>query len=156
MARKTIDEIRKIVEALIRKVNSRCPFKIAEHLNILVFHLPLDEVEGLWLHEKRIKAIILNKGMSLYRQRLVCSHELGHAIMHYDINEAFMRAYTHLSTDRYEIEANFFAFELEFNNLDEDITWDGLINRYGLNKEEITLMYKFLEGQRKLGDYDYW
>lgn len=148
MARKTNDEIRKIVDSLVRKVGTRCPFKIAEYLGIIIICQPMADLDGMWLQEKRIKAIILNKFLSSDRQRLVCAHELGHAIMHADINSSFMRTYTRLSTNRYEVEANFFSFELEFSGFDEDDTIDNIVERYGLNKYEIKLMNTYLEGQR--------
>lgn len=156
MARKTIDEIRNIVQTVVKQVGSRCPFKIAKYLDIVVCSTYLADADGYWMEEQRVKGVLLNNELSYDRQSLVLAHEIGHAVMHYDINTSFMRAYTHFSTDSFEVEANLFAFELIFDESCEGESVDALINQYGLNKDEIQLMYERIEGQRKLGDYESW
>ena len=45
-------------------------------------------------------------------QRVVCAHELGHAMLHPRANTPFMRKNTLFSVDRMEKQANTFAAEL--------------------------------------------
>lgn len=45
-------------------------------------------------------------------QRFVCSHELGHAVLHPRSNTPFLRNKTLFSIDKNEVEANTFAVEL--------------------------------------------
>ena len=139
MVRRSINEIREVIEKLIKEVGSRCPFEIAKHLGIIVIHQPTGDLDGMWIYRNRIKAILLNDNLSYNRQCLVCAHELGHAIMHHDINSSFIRAYTHLSTDGYEVEANLFAIELLFNS-GEMSSFDELVNDYELDGKIVQLM----------------
>ena len=155
--RKTIDEIREIVNKLVKKAGTRDAFKLAKYLDIKILFLPLGDVkDGFWVQDGREMRIVINEDLSLDRQRLVCAHELGHAIMHREVGGALMQSYTRLSVARYEIEANFFAFDLEFRNLDESERIDDVLERYALKREEIKLMYEYLEGQRKMDDYHTW
>jgi len=149
MRHKSVDEIREIVDKIVRKVKSRNPFEIAEYLGILIIKQPMDDVDGMWLHEKRVKAILLNENLGVGRQRLVCAHELGHAMMHPDRNVSSIRAYTSLITSHYEVEANYFAFELEFNRLDEDATVNGIIIDYEMNDNEVSLLENYFTECRK-------
>jgi len=155
--RKTIDEIRKIVDDLIRKADTWDAFKVAKYLGIKVLFLPLENgKDGFWIQDGREKRIVINGNLPLDRQRLVCAHEIAHEVMHHEIGGALMRAYTRLSVAQHEIEANFFAFDLEFRNLDTDVRIEEVLEKYALKKEEIQLMYDYLEGQRKLDDYHTW
>jgi len=158
MRYKSVDEIRKIVDAVVKKVGSRDPFKIARDSGILIIKQPMDDAHGMWIHEKRIKAILINENLSPARQRLVCAHELGHAMMHPDENVASIRAYTSLITSHLEVEANYFAYELEFKRLDEDATVEGVIGDYEMNEDEVALLERyFREGQESVeDDYDYY
>lgn len=45
-------------------------------------------------------------------QRFVCAHELGHVVLHPNVNTPFMKAHTLFSIDKFEKEANTFAVEL--------------------------------------------
>ncbi|MCL2559264.1 MAG: ImmA/IrrE family metallo-endopeptidase [Turicibacter sp.] len=159
MRHKPVIEIKKTVDALVKKVGSRDPFVIAKHLGILVIKQPLQDAHGMWLYEKRIKAILLNEALSEGRQRLVCAHELGHAILHPNRNVSSLRAYTSLITSHYEVEANYFAFELELKRLDEDATVDGLIMDYDMNTNEVRLLENYFaeirQSTRDDDDYDW-
>ena len=143
MRHKSVDEIREIVDEIVKKVKSRNPFEIAEYLGILIIKKPMEDVDGMWLHQKRTKVILLNDSLNAGRQRLVCAHELGHAIMHPDRNVSSIRAYTSLITSHYEVEANYFAFELELKRLDEDATVDGVIIDYEMNDTEMKLLENY-------------
>ncbi|MFR8871479.1 ImmA/IrrE family metallo-endopeptidase [Paraclostridium sordellii] len=56
--------------------------------------------------------IYLNSNLDEHEIKCVISHELGHAILHKDLNVCFLKHYTFSVTDRYENEANKFTSEL--------------------------------------------
>ncbi|WP_244961036.1 ImmA/IrrE family metallo-endopeptidase [Bacillus paramycoides] len=49
-------------------------------------------------------------------KKFVCAHELGHAILHPDANTPFMRENTLFSTEKIEVQANYFATKLLLKN----------------------------------------
>jgi Zn-dependent peptidase ImmA (M78 family) len=89
------------------------PYKLASFLNINVVHWNLhEEINGFYKYDKRNKYIFVNSNLRDEMQRFVCSHELGHAVLHPRANTPFLRQSTLYSIDKIEIEANTFAVEL--------------------------------------------
>ena len=80
------------VDMLCRKCDTRDPFTIAAKLGIRVLHEPLGSIRGYYSRTHRIKFIHINQDLSKERQRQVCAHELGHAILHPKSNTPFLRA----------------------------------------------------------------
>lgn len=105
-----MDFIQSKVDDLCKKYGTRNPFKLAEFLKINVIHWDLHyEINGFYQYEKRNQIIFLNNNLSHYYQRVVCAHELGHAVLHKCSSVPFMRANTLFSIDKIEVEANKFA-----------------------------------------------
>jgi Zn-dependent peptidase ImmA (M78 family) len=104
--------IKKIVSTLIKKHGTNDPYEIASQKNILVLPEPLGETLGYFNTYKRIKIIHINAGLDETIQKFVCSHELGHGILHPKENTPFLKKNTFFSTDKIEREANTFAVEL--------------------------------------------
>ncbi|WP_400194668.1 ImmA/IrrE family metallo-endopeptidase [Lysinibacillus telephonicus] len=105
--------IKEKVEGLYKKYNTRNPFTIAKKMNIQVFFWDLPtEIRGFYQYEKRNRFIFINNNLSYEDQLTVCAHELGHAILHTQINTSYMRTNTFLSVNKIEREANRFAAEL--------------------------------------------
>lgn len=105
--------IRERTQQLREKYNTSCPYELAEHLNIYVLHHDLHhEINGYYKYDRRNQYIVINDNLSLDMQRVVCAHELGHAVLHKHLNTPFMRQNTLLSVDKVEREANRFAAEL--------------------------------------------
>ena len=74
--------IRLRVLNLIAKYRTRNPFKLTKSLGIIVKFADLGEVRGLFKKILRNKYIFINSNLSEFDQRIVCCHELGHAILH--------------------------------------------------------------------------
>lgn len=117
--------IKQRVKKLYKKYNTRNPFTLAKKLNIQVIYWDLpSEIRGFYQYEKRNRFIFINSNLSIEEQLVVCAHELGHALLHTQINTSYMRANTFLSINKVEREANRFAAELlipdesfiEYNN----------------------------------------
>lgn len=102
--------IKKKVEYLYEKYNTRNPFTLAKYLNIEIFYWDLPpDIKGFYQYEKRNRFIFINSNLSIEEQLIVCAHELGHAILHTKLNTPFMRANTLFSIDKFELQANTFA-----------------------------------------------
>lgn len=103
---------KKTADKLIKKYDSNDPFYIADHKGIVVLHEPLGNIYGYYNYYKRIKIIHINEKLNKKMQRFTCAHELGHALLHHDINTTFLKSETFFSTNKIEREANTFAVEL--------------------------------------------
>lgn len=104
---------------LIKKYGTNNPFKLAKKLNIEIIFDDLGEVRGLFKRILKRKFIFINSELSEFDQMLVCSHELGHAVLHASSNYQFMIDNTKiLRLSKLENEANLFASYLLFPNND--------------------------------------
>jgi len=100
------------VHDLVKKHGTNDPYKLARALKIFVLFHRLGKTYGYYHSYKRIKMIIINCDLDEWMKRYVCAHELGHAILHPDINTAFLKRNTFFSIGRFEREANEFAINL--------------------------------------------
>ncbi len=93
--------IKTIVDGLVNKHGTSCPFEIAEILNIHIIEWNLhEEIRGYYKYHKRNKYIVINSNLNEVWKRIVCAHELFHAILHPRVNTPFMRKYTLLSVEK--------------------------------------------------------
>lgn len=111
-------DIKEIVKNLIINHETNDPFIICEALNIKVMHRDLKNARGMFINGYRKPLIIINSLIDFVHQRQICAHELGHCILHKNINTLFCDNYTFVSTDRIETEADVFAAELLINDTD--------------------------------------
>lgn len=101
------------VDKLIKKYNTYNPFEMATSLNIHIVEWDLHEdINGFYQYEKRNKIIYINSKLNDELKKIVCAHELGHAILHTKISTPFMKSNTLFSVNKIEREANRFAAEL--------------------------------------------
>ena len=101
---------------LIRRFNTRDPFEIADALGITVM-IRSDFVrqKGAFAVVGNNSFIFLNDNLSEYMQRLVCAHELGHALLHRHLGTApggMMEFEIFDIKDDTEYDANVFAANL--------------------------------------------
>lgn len=111
--------VKNAADHLIKTHGTNCPFSIAKDKGISILYSDLGSVYGYYFVYKRIPIININEALEESMQRVVCAHELGHAILHPKVNTSFMKRTTFFSLDKYEKEANKFAAELLIS--DEDI-----------------------------------
>ncbi|MDQ0254890.1 Zn-dependent peptidase ImmA (M78 family) [Evansella vedderi] len=127
--------IKKKIYLLTRKFNTNCPFKIADEMGIQVLHEPLGDTLGYYSKHFRIKFIHINEAVNDKKKQFICAHELGHAVLHPDVNTPFLKKHTLFSTDRIEVEANTFAVKLLFHNgIEESVTINEAVEEYGVPK----------------------
>jgi Zn-dependent peptidase ImmA (M78 family) len=103
---------KQLANKLVKKFKTNNPFYIAKNLGIHVLFESLGSIYGYYNYYKRIKIIHINEQLDESLQRFTCAHELGHALLHHDINTTFLKSKTFFSTDKIEREANTFAVEL--------------------------------------------
>lgn len=133
-------DIKGKVNLLIHKFNTNCPYKIAKQMGIQVLYEPLGNTLGYYSKHFRIKVIHLNESAESKKQLYVCAHELGHAILHPNSNTPFLKKHTFLSTEKIEVEANTFAIELLFKDIEKEyITLNEAVEEYGIPKQLVLL-----------------
>jgi Zn-dependent peptidase ImmA (M78 family) len=123
--------IKKIVQKLIHKFNTNDPFQLADLLGVITILKPLGKTKGWYKLIKKRKVIFINSMLDDFERRVVCAHELGHAIMHPTTNCKYLQNYTLLSVEKIEIEANRFCVFLLLPD-------DALAEYHGLTYEEIS------------------
>jgi len=105
--------IKELAINLSKKYKTNDPFVLAEYLGIHMCPWDFQEdTRGLYFYEKRQKFIYLNKSHNSNEQRVTCGHEVGHSILHKDINFVFMKTHTLFNMNKYEKAANIFCVEL--------------------------------------------
>ena len=105
--------LKNIVKELAEKYSTNSPYEIAACMSINVITWGLhEEIRGYYKYDRRNRYIVINGNLPQEMQRVVCAHELGHAILHTRYNTPFMRQNTFLSVSKIEIQANIFAAEL--------------------------------------------
>ena len=105
-------DIHIITQNIARKHHTHSPFEIARNRHIKILYAPLGNVMGFHSYSLRLHVIHLNQELDEPMLQFVCAHELGHTILHPDINTAFMTHRTFFSASKLECEANTFAVEL--------------------------------------------
>ena len=139
-------KIRRLTHGLKKKYHTSDPFELIDYLVIERFEGPLGNLLGCYMMIKRSKCIFINSDIELECvHKIVCAHELGHAIQHPKINCNFIGDRTLYSKSKIEIEANTFAAELL---LPDDIereypgmTVDQIAAQLGVVPELIKLKY---------------
>lgn len=103
---------REVAIEIAARYNTNNPFDIARERNIGILYEPMKTTLGFYVRYRRFQHIILNDDLSEGMQRFVCAHELGHSILHADLNVPKLTRYTMFSRDKFERQANTFAVEL--------------------------------------------
>ncbi|MCI1591923.1 ImmA/IrrE family metallo-endopeptidase [Heyndrickxia oleronia] len=129
---------------LIDKYGTNCPFKIAKMMGIIITYENLGNTLGYFSKNFRVPIIHINEKASEYGKKFICGHELGHVILHPEVNTPFLKKSTFYSADKKEKEANIFAIELLFPDsmLEvENITIYEALEQYKIPKNLTKLNY---------------
>lgn len=130
---------------LIKKYKTRNPFKLAKLLDIEIIFENLGDTKGFFKKILRKKFIFINSELSIFEQKVICAHELGHALFHSSSDFQFMLDNTSLiKKTKVEDEANLFVSWLLFDDIIEDeynLKGKDSINNYVLDNI-INLKYK--------------
>lgn len=127
--------IDKKIDSIVKKYETRDPFKIAKQRNIIILREPLGEVLGFYNCIRRIQFIHLNDGLEEKDENYVCSHELGHSILHPYENTPQLSSISITSELKIEKEADYFATNLiidgSHNELYQPTKYE-MLDYYGL------------------------
>lgn len=138
--------IKRLVDSLVRKYNTRNPFEIISNLNAIVVFYPLHGVKGFYQYFQRNNIIYIDETLSDQEKLFVCAHELGHMILHRKANAIFMDSRTRLNTTKYEIEADRFAIDLLLSDADIeehlDFTTTQFSRLFGYSRKLVELRLK--------------
>ena len=111
------------VKRLKRKYSESDPFRLCRDMGIVLLFQPLgtapDAIKGFYLESKRIKTITVNSDLPRVIQKIIVTHELGHAELH-RTNElcAFHDVAMFDESSMMEKEANLFAAEFLMDDKD--------------------------------------
>ncbi len=110
-----INYITRKVEALVLRYGTRDPFELCKEMDIRIRYKDLGtEIKAYFFYQSRIRNIVINQRTAHIVRRILCSHELGHGILHKEL--ATMKGFQELelfdSVTPIEYEANLFAAEL--------------------------------------------
>lgn len=139
------NQIKQIVEKLVKKHGTNNPFEIASQKGIVLLFEQLGGIYGYHHSFKRIKIIHINDELDEPMKRFVCAHELGHAVLHHELSTSFLRKNTLFCMDKVEREANEFAVELLlpddciYTYRNTDMTIYEVATTYGVPKEVVHL-----------------
>jgi len=111
-------DIREQAISLVSRHETRNPFQIAKELGIIIIFAPLNNIRGFYQYANRCHIIYINQDLEERDACFVCAHELGHYFIHKGVNRIFMDNHTQFVMNRYEVEADRFAAELLFDDLD--------------------------------------
>ena len=98
---------------LVRKVGSREPEDIAEHLGITIMPVPFTKQKGVYKVIERNRFIFLKEDLCPEMQKIVLLHEIGHDVLHRGESKRFREFNIfEMKNNRMEYEANSFAAEI--------------------------------------------
>ncbi|MDO4711306.1 MAG: ImmA/IrrE family metallo-endopeptidase [Peptostreptococcaceae bacterium] len=110
------DNIARAVAELIDRYEDRDPFALCAHLDIeILWHPMCEEIKGYFFLHQGVRIIVLNSELDDFMKKMVCAHELGHAILHEHIvdRENFTIDFAVYDVSaKPELQANLFAGEL--------------------------------------------
>lgn len=101
-----------LVNRLIKQFHTNNPFEICDNLNYIILHAPLIGIRGFYQFYEDRDIVYIASNLPDQVKKFVCAHELGHSLMHKDINTIFLDTRTYLKTSIYERQANQFAINL--------------------------------------------
>lgn len=136
------------IESLVRRLVARHqtsdPFFICKALGISVLYADLPKVtNGVFYRLGTSRVVLIRQELSPHEARVACAHELGHALLHRDLNYQFMAQNTRLVTGRYEREADYFCVCLlmgdRANELDGGTTVEQLAGITGIPRPLVDL-----------------
>lgn len=106
-----MERIKRIARELTARCQTSDPFCLCDHLGIEVLPVELPfKVKGFYGRFLDTPIIYINDGLAdELERRVICAHELGHAVLHQDSNAMFLASSTRMVTSRYEKEADLFA-----------------------------------------------
>ncbi|MBC5580903.1 ImmA/IrrE family metallo-endopeptidase [Anaerofilum sp. BX8] len=100
---------KELAEAVITRLHTADPDELCAALNIRILPSSLVDLRGFLVRMKRSNLIFIADDLDDFSRRFVLFHEIGHFLMHREVNRIFMDSRTFFKTSPYEREADQFA-----------------------------------------------
>lgn len=133
------------VEKLIRKFDTRDPFKILQQMNVIVSEVSsFKNLKGYCFISCKTMYVQISSWLTEEEKRIVAAHELGHLILHKNRLKAAPMTDNSLYNmkDNTEYEANLFAADLLLEDSDiaelshqEDMDYFGICSTLNVSPE---------------------
>lgn len=105
-----MNRIKALAQALVHRYGTRDPFLLCAELGIELLFVALpDTVQGFYQMIDGFCFIYLNNRLDETTRRVVCAHELAHALLHSEYNVLELQRDTFFCCPRYEREADLFC-----------------------------------------------
>lgn len=104
--------IKHTINNLLEQHGTNEPTELADYLGISILYEYLGNNNGLYINQNGCKFILVNEILDYYDRRVVIAHELGHAVLHDNLNMTYLENNTYYSRDKFEYQANYFAANL--------------------------------------------
>ena len=136
--------IKEIVRRLKIIYGDDSPLEIIKKRNIVLCYLDEKSVsKGAYKKFLGTQFIYINTGLSFFEKRLTYTHELGHSVIHPDVDTFELKRTDPISLTKYENEANLFAIELlisdEFLEEHKQFTTEQISRMLGYHESLIKL-----------------
>lgn len=153
----TIEEISDEVRSVKNKYDETSPSRLIDVMGILLLYEPMgiapNACKGFYLSQSRVQVITVNSDLPQELQRIILSHELGHAVLHRKASgvKAFHDFRLFDETSLYEYEANIFAADLLMDDtsvlelLNSDISFFGAATELGVPPEFLDFKFRVLK-----------
>ena len=83
-------DIKEFAQKTIQRFGTHDPFDICNQLGIVILYLPLGRMRGYCYSNENGKAVVLHDGLAEHEARVVCAHELGHVLLHPNLNRIYL------------------------------------------------------------------
>lgn len=98
------------VKSIVKYYKTRDPFLLCDEMGIIVVDCDLPEtVNGIYTMLYGQNTVILNNRLDSIKRRVVCAHELGHIMLHDNLNCLNLESSTNFVVSKFETEADTFA-----------------------------------------------
>ena len=153
----TMDYICREVERLKRKFHETDPFLLCDAMGIILLYEQMGTYpgacKGFFLAQSRKRSITVNSDLPEAIQRIIVTHELGHAVLHAKAVgvKAFHDFELFDSTSLMEYEANIFAAEFLMDDddvlekLNEDISFFGAASLLRVPPELLDFKFRLMK-----------
>ena len=153
----TMDYICREVERLKRKFHETDPFLLCDAMGIILLYEPMGTYpgacKGFFLAQSRKRSITVNSDLPEAIQRIIVTHELGHAVLHAKAVgvKAFHDFELFDSTSLMEYEANIFAAEFLMDDddvlekLNDDISFFGAASLLRVPPELLDFKFRLMK-----------
>lgn len=92
----------KKVGKLISEYDDADPLSLLRAIGVKIFLLPMEGISGIYKTIHKIPMVFIDNNLSEDQICFVAAHELGHVVLHRELNRFFADGYTLMRSSIYE------------------------------------------------------